>query len=68
MEKGNVLNYKGVKSWVGQGTYGFVFGTYDKNESIAVKIARFPKRCQDQSMEEFFNLSLIHISEPTRPY
>ena len=53
MEKGNVLDYKGVKSWIGQGTYGFVFVTYDKNESIAVKIARFPKRSQDQSMEEF---------------
>ena len=41
IDKRNVLNYPNMKSWLGAGTYGIVFGTYsDKNEPIAVKIAR----------------------------
>ena len=45
---GNVVAYTNVKSWIGAGRCGIVFGTYsDASESIAVKMVRIPRNDKD---------------------
>ena len=52
-----------VKKKIGAGAYGLLCAAIDKKENVMVAI----KKIKD-AFDDAIDLSLIHISEPTRPY
>ena len=69
LTKGNKTKLKQalneVDEAINQWRNGFFISTYDEKLSA---VRQGKQNMDSQELEDVYNLSLIHISEPTRPY